>query len=427
MLVAAYVALFLCFAITNFTNGVILGMVRSAFHLGSDWPPADSALVRYSTTTDYYPRFLLVSIKDSVFFGAFVVLLALIWRSFPPLWPLFRQRRLWIDVLIGLAIASTFIVRFWPISMGSVYALNSADPFLQEPGSYNRRILLPLLAHWLHLGGFAYAIFYWLIVLLACVLTGIWFELKGLVLSRLELASLYTVGIFATALGLPGFVEIMVLVLTLLALLDFERHDRTSLVQPILFGLGLLTHDAAAVLAFGVLALCRFDRRFLLHYVALLGLYAIVWLGAVGFSLTTATRIQSAANLSDIKGFILHFDRVILSVLVGYKLTLLAAGVAVLRLARARDYRNAALILLAIGGGAALCVLATDYGRFVAFGSFALLFALPLVLPALSNNQRRAFAIANLALPTFYVVAHHSVAYRGLYGLFLTNLFDMRT
>jgi hypothetical protein len=288
-----------------------------------------------------------------------------------------------------------------------------------EPGFYHRRILMPALAHGLHLSGVLYGLFFWSVFALTAALAAAYLEVKGVVLSRLELASLFTTGMFGASLGLPGYGEIMVLGLALFALLDFERVGRSGIVQLICFGLALLTHESAALLAFGTLGLCLFGLRVLVHLAALLGLYLLLFGLSFGFDMHAAATSQLTGGVSNAGRVIGTFPYVLLAVATVWKLGLGVAAVAAARSIAAREYGTAAIVGMALAGGILLCAIATDYSRMIAFGTFALLIALPWVLPSLSDRQRSWLAAANLLLPTIYVSLRGAYSYTGLYGLLL--------
>ncbi|MCW3846649.1 hypothetical protein OF829_05315 [Sphingomonas sp. LB-2] len=421
-----YAAFAICVAISCFTNDIILGLVRSYAHLGPDWPSAAGRVLPYAAA-DRYDEYLLGSIKGAAFFAGLLVFAFLLRRAALEIWPALCRRKLWVDLLIGVAIASIFLFEIVPTGMGRIYAYNSVEPFLQHQGFFHRRILMPVLAHELHLDGVLYGVFHWIVALSAFALASLYLARKGLLLSRLELASLYTTGILATALGLPGHGEILVFWLTLLAMLDHDRAGSSGIVQPVCFALALLTHESAAVLAFGTLALTYFDRRFLPHFLGLLALYLLIWLASFGFDQGSATAAQLTGGTSNFDQFTRTLPLVLFSLFAAYKLTLVAAVAAMASLAKTGRPRLALLIALALGGGLALTAIATDYTRMAAFGGFAMLVALPVALKPLSPRTRMALASANLLIPTLYVAAHHgAVTYHGLYGLVLTHFFGMR-
>lgn len=421
-----YAAFAICVAVTCFTNDVLLGLVRLHAGFAADWPTEAARRLPYSAA-DRYDQYLLSSIKGAAFFVSLLVFAFLLRGAVAATWPAMRSRKLWLDLLIGLATASIFLFEVVPSGMGRIYAYNSVEPFLQHQGFFHRRILMPVLAHYVHLDGVLYGVFYWILALFTLALASIYLGQRGLRLSRLELASLYTTGIFATAIALPGHGEILVFALTQLAMLDAGRRDGNSIVGPACFALALLAHETAAVLAFGALALTSLDRRFLLHFAAILAVYATIWLASYGFDFRRAASTQFTGGTSNFDRFRNDLPLAMLGMLAAYKLTLIAAVPAVARFAGSGRLRLASLVCLALGGGLALMAIATDYSRMAAFGGFAMLFVLPETLTPLSLRTRRMLASANLAIPTVYVSAlHGAVAYHGLYGLVLTGRFAMQ-
>ncbi len=424
-LATLYAAFAICVAITCFTNDVVLDLIRHYVGLGPHWPSETARRLPYAAA-DRYDGYLLGSLKGAGFFAALLTFAFLLRSAAVAIMPAMRSRRLWIDLLIGLAIASIFLFEVVPTGMGRIYGYNSVEPFLQQQGFFHRRILMPALAHMLHLDGVLYGLFHWIVALLTLALASIYLETRGLRLSRLELASLYTTGMFATAIALPGHGEILVFALTFVALLDSDRERPDSMVQPACFALALLAHETAAVLAFGTLALTGRDRRAWLHFASLLAVYVAIWLASYGFDFGRAARTQLTGETSNLDRFLQNVPLALFSLGAAYKLTLVAAIAAVAGFVCAEQLRPALLICVALGGGFALTAVATDYTRMAAFGGFAILIALPPVLTHLSARSRAWLACANLLIPTVYVAAMHgAVAYHGLYGLVLTNWFGI--
>lgn len=424
--VLIYAAFAGCFLITCFTNDVIIDLFRELTGRGADWPQAASH-VMYDATGDYYDQFWLGSLKSAAFLAALVVFGYLLRDTVAQSAHRAARRALWLDIGGGLLIASIFLLAIMPNGMGRIYSYISVDPFLQHQGYYHRRILMPALAHQLQLGGVLYGVFFWLVALTTFALTSIFLETKGLVLSRLELASLYTSGVFASALAIPGYPEIMVLCLTLVALLDFDRTGIAGPVQLICFGLALLTHESTAVLAFGSLALFYFDRKSIVPMALLLALYVLIWLASNRFDPIRAATLQMAGGSSSLVQFWHHLPRVLVSLFASLKLLLVAGLSAIAVHLTARRFRDALLIGCALVGSTALTMIATDFTRMISFSTFALLLALPVVLNGFSARKRAVLATINLVIPTVYVAAGKGVfAYGGLYGFILTHYFGVR-
>nr|WP_319566038.1 hypothetical protein [uncultured Rhodoferax sp.] len=413
--VIAHLALVSCFFITHFTNGILIRVIGKVLEKGAEWHPAGQMI---ATVGDRAGQYFLGSVKDCIFTLALLVFGFLLRKPLGMLPQQIARNGRWRDIAISLFVASLFLLMLRPAGMGLNYAEVSVEPFLMEPGYYHRRILMPVLAHGLHLSGVLYGVFFWAVFILVCLFVNVYLATRGVVLSRLELASLYTTGVFASSLGLPGYGEILVLGFTLLAMLEFERTGRAGTVQVVCFGLALLTHESAATLAFGTLSLCLFGWRSILHFGLLLACYlGLFWL-SFGLDEHAAWASQLTGGESNASRFLHVLPLVVLSLATVWKLGLLAAAVAVARSVVDREFRTAGIVLLAISGSLALSVIATDTTRMFAFGTFGLLLALPWALPRLSVRQRQWFAAVNLLLPTLYVSANKGVhTYNGLYGL----------
>ncbi len=282
------------------------------------------------------------------------------------------------------------------------------------------------LANIFRLDGVSYIIFAWFIFFFSISLTLIYLQRRGIRLSIIETSSLFTVGMFASVLGLPGCPEILVLSLTLLAVLEFERLGKWGMTQIVCFGLALLTHESAAVLAFGALGLFMFGPRFMAAAALVLALYIITWLLEFNFDISAAVQAQTVMNGRSATGiFRAHAPLAVFSLFAVYKLTLLLAAATAFKCVRSADYRTAALIASALGGALALTYIGIDYSRVVSFATFAVVIAMAHVLPDLSTRQRNLFAAANLTIPSLYVGEGGGVwAFQGLYGRVVGHLFD---
>jgi hypothetical protein len=409
--------LLICFLIANVSNTVILKHFAWPFsyiqHLTTRGLDPD---IGYGA--DKYLRFSIGALKRAIYFASLLAIIIAIRGTFTPLRPPLANRALWLNLLGGLALASIFILQFRAAGHGLIYAKLSLDPFMQELSYWNRRVLLLALANLIQLTGVMYTLAVWIVAIAVIALVSVWLKTRGVVLSWLELAGLYTLGLFGATLGMPGYPEILVLGLALLAMLDFDRRGRSGPVQIACFGLALMSHESAAAVAFTALAWFYFDRRFLLAWALLLALYLFTWLLPYGFDVHAAFAMGTAAGQSNsVHLFELYYMRSLFAAAVDFKFLALVAIAAVVMLLRDGKLRQAAFIAAAPFGGFLLNVVASDYSRMTAFGTVGMLAALPVVLPHLSVNQRRALAVGNLLFPTYVVTAHGGIhMYDGLYG-----------
>jgi hypothetical protein len=415
-----YLLLLVCFVATNLTNQTIVASFAPFFDQIAR-STRGSAEVLQNFNIDLIPKLVLAPVKDAAFFFSLILLASLVQDSFYALWPALRERRLWSRTLIAMLISSIFILSILPQVQGWVYSKIAIEPFMQETDFFYRRIMMPELANLFHLTGALYIVFFWLAAAFTFALVDVYLKSKQVVLSRLELGSLFTIGTFAGVLGNPGYPEILVLGFTLMAILDFDRTGKADYRTLIWFGLSLLTHESAAVAAFGPLAVFMFGVRFAIAAAALLGLYVFTWLLNFGFDIHGALETHAVSGgKGAVQYFIDEWYLAISAPLFAFKLFSLVAVAAIVACLRRKNVNGALVIASGIGGAAALNVIGIDYTRIASFGTFAALIAIAVVFPTVSMQHRRIFAVLNLATPSFYVVGNAGIEhYGGLYRFLL--------
>jgi hypothetical protein len=414
----------LCFAITNLTNTTLLDYF-SAFFTRIVRSSQDSAEILTNLKFSGLSKLVIVPIKDAAFFFSLLILLAVSAKPICDLLPDLRKDSQWFNIFCGLLIASVFIFSIMLQTHGLVYAKLALDPFAQEPSFWYRRILMPALANFVHLTGILYVVFFWMVAAFVFALVNIYLQSKNVRLSPLELGSLYTVAVFASALGHPGYPELLVLGFTILALLDFERTGRSGRFQVICFGLALLTHESAAALAFGIVGLFYFGLRFLLAAGLLFVIYVFTWILNFGFDVGAAAKVQMlVGGRTGPEWFHASLIYALISPFVAFKLFIIVAFAAIGLSLRRSAYREALVVSSALLGSFVLTYLATDYSRIMSFATIGILVAITVIFPVLSMAQRRVFAVLNLIVPSFAVAGNVGIAYfGGLYGLVLKRLF----
>ncbi len=413
-----------CFLVTNVTNQFILANSGRIYPLINNW------LIRsqdslYDFGGKDIPRYSLGAFKDSVFFWSFALLVWRLRREFLAVFGQFGDALLWKRIILGLLVASCLILMIFPSGHGLIYSKLSLNIFLQEPSFWHKRILPLEIASILHLSGAMYIVFFWCMTAAVIYITNLYLKSKSLELSTIEIASLCTAGVFSTALGMPGEPEILVLGLALVAILDFDRSKKSGPMQIACFGLALMSHESAAIMAFGVLGVFMFGWRFMIGYGVLLGVYVFAWLLEFGFDYQAASQVQTNfGGTTTYQTLLDHIPLAIFSALCVFKLLFVVAVAAIVKLARAGAFRAAALIACGLVGGIPLMAGGADFTRMAAFGTFAVVIALPVILPSLSPRQRWAGAVANLAIPAVAIQGHSGLwTYNGLYGLLLRRLF----
>ncbi len=286
----------------------------------------------------------------------------------------------------------------------------NADPF----NATSRRIGLPALAHVLGLEGSAYTLF-WYAVLFATFAAAMRL-LDARRLSRLEALSVLSSSILAYALVGPGYGDVFVLLLGLVAV-----QCRLGPVDKIAVGtLMIATHETMTpfVAAAVVLVDEREDRRewiavFGLLYLAFIASYALTWHRDLAHAVMTAGRPSPQAGPSTLDWVRSHPGLAALGTVIAYKLYWLPVLMALRR-------RGVWPMSVAALASLPLILLGSDTSRLVQFSSLALFFAVSAELGTWPTSARRVLALANLFVPSLYVAVNAGLLWGpGLYSAYL--------
>jgi len=285
-----------------------------------------------------------------------------------------------------------------------------ADPF----NATSRRIGLPALAHVLGAEGSAYTLF-WYAVLFAAFAAAMRL-LDARRLSSFEALSVLSSSILAYALVGPGYGDVLVLLLGLLAV-----QCRLGPVDKIAAAtLMIATHETMTpfVAAAVVLAADRDDRRewvavFGLLYLAFVASYAATWHHDLARALMTAGRPNPRAEQSTLDWVRSHPRLAALGAVMAYKLYWLPVLMALRR-------RGGWPMSVAALASLPLILLGSDTSRLVQFSSLALFFAVSAELGTWPASARRGLALANLVVPSLYVAVNAGLLWGpGLYSVYL--------
>ncbi len=415
-----YLPAAVCFLVLNLTNLTIL-----------DWAARHHLIhgtgVRLAANYDLKAHFLLVPVKAALFLIGVTVLLWPVMRSGVAVIRASLHRRDVARTLSALAVCLTLTASLTPVSNGITYAVRSTDPFNQPTDQLYRRLLLPGIANLLHLDGVFYIVLYWAIVIVAALVTIAYLKRQGVDLTMLQIVSFFTVGIFATAFQVPGYPEIAVYVLAMIALIVYEAQETYSPVQAAAFALALMAHEACAVIVFVPLALFVFSRRSWLSFLALCALYAVTLLSNFSFHPREVSHLQAmVGKISAHDYFWLSPRTAGLGALFSFKLLWLLVPVGLYwRWRTSRAY--ASLIAVGICAALASTYIATDYSRLVGFASVPLLLCLVQAAKQMPRRMFQTLSLCNIAWPSFYVGANTGVIpFAGLYNAVYRHLFHLQ-
>ena len=285
-----------------------------------------------------------------------------------------------------------------------------ADPF----SATSRRIGLPALAHVLGFEGSGYTLLWYAALFATFAAAMRLLDVRRL--SSFEIFSVLSSSILAYALVGPGYGDILVLLLGLLAVqCRLGPVDRIAVAT-----LMIATHETMTpfVAAAIVLAADRDDRRewvavFGLLYLAFIASYAVTWHRDLAQALIRAGRPDPGAEHSAVDLVRSHPSLAALGAILAYKLYWLPVLAALRR-------RGAWLLSLAALASLPLILLGSDTSRLVQFSSLALFLAVSTELDTWPTSARSALALANLVVPSLYVAVNAGLLWGpGLYSVYL--------
>jgi hypothetical protein len=416
-----YLPTAICFFVINLTNTKVLHLLMQG-HPGLIYG-ADADLAANIEKTS---RFFLVPIKSFLFFIASAVLLfPLVRAAFFNMKEQLDRRQI-LQTAASLLLCLLLLATIVPTAMGRAYARVSIDPFNQVTDQLYRRLLLPALANLYHLDGFFYLFLFWAIVFVTALLVRTYFRSKGVDLSILQEVSLFTVGIFATAFMVPGYPEILVLLLALIALSEFERDGAFTAKQLAAFALALMAHETCAVIVFAPIILFVFGYRAWISSAAIGLLYGVALLA--NFSFHIGDMIQVQTSVSDLPAsayFLRAPGYVVLATVMSFKLLWLLLPIG-MWLRWKTDRRFALFVLSALVLSVASTYIAIDYSRLIALATIPVLLCFVEVSRRLGARRMNILALANLILPTFYVGGIGGLATcKGLYYIAYRSLLHL--
>jgi hypothetical protein len=329
----------------------------------------------------------------------------------------------WRDILLPLAVAlgvalASFALTFQrgPLGLGVDYSLRSLDPFNQAADWQSTRLLMPALSYFLFLRGTwpFYGFFLALTVLFIAVLYA-WTR-KNTSISLWEFLSLCTVSFVSFQFQAPGYPDVLVYLLFLLAM----QETLSPAAKLSLLLLALIANESSFFVGL-VLAWRYLPRKEQWAYLLGLGLYIFVWMALSNFDVAAALASRNVEGMSGLAWVRREPALEAFGLFEGYKAlwAVLVWGVAAaFRSAR----RSEAWFMIATVGAAVLMTFsAVDTSRLMGYAFPALLMALSVLKDGISSRPGRAalgivFAL-NLLIPSVYVGLNAGVrTFRGLYG-----------
>ncbi|MEW5798765.1 MAG: hypothetical protein AB1728_07130 [Bacteroidota bacterium] len=303
--------------------------------------------------------------------------------------------------------------------MGVGYAALSIDPFTSNDPSLqlHQRLMMPALAYFLqfkdavlyHL--FSLVISFWCIVGLQ-----LFFEIRSITLSRLEIISLATTCVIATQFQSPGYTESLVILCALILFtVPMNSFGRLAIVIVALF-----VHESS-VLLFAAVSLLYFTAYEKKLFAAAVLLYTICWIVSFGFDIERLIGVRNVGGIGGLEWLLSNPHRELLGILLSYKVMWVFLVVAIYRF----PAQSKAFVVLLIPGIAAT-VLAVDTTRLLALGFLPFLFAIEYSkrYALISIRHQRYLHLLNVAIPSVYVGLNSGmVFFDGLYQLMFQGIF----
>jgi hypothetical protein len=381
----------------------------------------------------------LVSLKTILFYGGMLML------AIPLVVSVTRWGRGWTTqqlrgrLLVTLLLFAALCLLQAPFqpptgltSMGDDYALMSQQPFTEPANLFNRRLLMPALAHMLFLRGLTpFYLFSLFITLIFLFLVVSYLDAKiGIFTSSPETArphirtwgwmlSLFTSSFIFYNFYYPGFPDPLLMLLLLLTMLvPMSAQGRLCA-----FALALATHEAS-LFCFAPLFLLAYPRH---EWRMALGLplaYGAFWLLSFGGDALSLYGAQAdIANKTSVEWFFSSPLMALAGIFFAYKLAWLVAVAVSIGLWRIGERRLTLAMLLLIASAIPLLMLGLDTSRLMGFGFMGFLIAVALWFrePALTPRRDllNLLLLGNVLIPSYFVDLNQiSFGITRAYGLY---------
>jgi hypothetical protein len=361
----------------------------------------------HDTLIELAVRSLIVPAKAIGFLFSVVVLF------FPIVSSLKTARWLWSDgklkqrcldaMLLFSGLALLVIPRFLQ-SLGDEYGRMSLSPFTEPRGLYHKRLLMPACAHLFGASGYLWYFFFSLLCTCALIFTTrLWFEAKGIRLTRLVAFSVLTSSFVMYNFQMPGYPEQLAFVLILLgSVVPMTSAGRIAIVA-----LALATHEGL-VFVLAPLVWFLFPRRERWQALNVIVVYGIIlWIGGVaaGSALTESFVYRDESGLTALQYLTAKPFLAFAGVLFAYKLFWFIILASVIAALRSHDVKTPMVLSSLVCLPLFTLPLAVDASRLVGWGFLGLLCALFILHTkgVFSERQLQYISIANLIIPSCYV------------------------
>jgi hypothetical protein len=304
--------------------------------------------------------------------------------------------------LFAFILLHLLVFYFGNAFMGAAYAQRSLNPFAQNTDWYNKRLLMPALAHILFFRDqWLYYVFFNLIFLLFLGLVYSWVKEKAM-LNFWQFLSLATCSFAIYQCQAPGYPDVLFFVFFMLVMHQgFSQDAKLALLL-----LALVAHESSVFV--GVILAWRYlERDHKIVYLLGLGIYGVVWAAAYGFVMTALLTNHNYRGRSGWEWLVLRPASELLGIFMAFKAVWVLPIVGTVLAVRHRLHAEACFITACVAAGLFMTLLGLDTSRLVGFGFPGVLIAICVIRQGLPEKvSNRLFSIvflANLLIPSLYV------------------------
>jgi hypothetical protein len=281
---------------------------------------------------------------------------------------------------------------------GNIYAKMSFDPLNFNDTSlwFYQRILMPSIAYFLQMRGpLLYYVFSLWCTLLLLWLVSLFFLVRGIELSFLELLSIGTSSFIMTQLQSPGYTEqLSYIFIVLFFIVPTDTYSRLSVVV-----LSMLSHEiSAVVIAFIALLFFTKNQRIMTGIIILL--YVGFWLGSFGFHLSDMLHVRNVHGMSGLAWALKYPMRQFIGILLSFKMLWIIVFISLYYMKTQRTLLLGFMLI-----GLFFTYMGVDTSRLMGFGFISLLFSFYWIKKySLLNAHYVKYILAgNIMIPSFYI------------------------
>ncbi len=269
----------------------------------------------------------------------------------------------------------------------------------QSSVSYNRRFLMPAIAHTLFFrGDFFFRVFSFILAFIFIFLLLKWFKKNDIKASVWQFVSLGTLSFVYFHLQMPGYPDVLVFIFIILA---FLFSDNTP-IKMSLFVLSLATHEASIVIWAG-LAFILFNKREVTGFIIVSALYVLIFIATTD-NVFQSVALRGVGESSNISWIIDYPERALLGILLSFKgLWLIIIG-AIWHSFSQKNSKQVLQILIILFTGITMTFLGVDTSRLFGWTFMVILISWKILSTTNPSKLINVSLIINFIIPSVNVL-----------------------